>query len=127
MTSEIECPEPGAYYHPLKECRSGKHDQCASRVQPTSHIDPRATVCRCCANGHYEGGDEIRHTEWQINRNWLREGDPCRVKGVSTDCVFRALLTNGKTAVEVFDRKNGRVRVVAPENVQRVAKTRKGV
>lgn len=126
MNREIECPEPGAYYHPLTGCRQDKHEECAGRIQPTSASDTRATVCRCCTNNHYEGGDEIRHTEWKINRNWLREGDPCKVKGVSTDCVFRALITNGVTVVEVYDRRNARVRQVAPERVTRIAKTRKG-
>lgn len=120
------CPEDNAYFHPLKACRTGKHGQCEGRRQPTNHIDPRATVCRCCVNGHYRGEAKVRHTEWQINRNWLRAGDPCKVRGVSSDCVFRALVTNGTAYVEVFDRKAGRTRTVDPDTVSRIAKTKRG-
>lgn len=123
MATTIPCPEPNAYYLVMRPCRADKHEECEGRRDRTNHIDPHPTVCRCCTNGHYRGEAKQRHTEWKINRNWLRAGDPCKVKGLSTDCVFRALLTNGKDMVEVVDRRKGGVHRVSPDRVTRVAKT----
>lgn len=114
-------PEPNVYYHDMKECRAGNHDDCPTRVQPTSHIDTHATICRCCHNDHYQDAAKVRHTEWRITRNWLRSGDACKVKGVRGECRFIALVTNGTEYVEVADAA-GRVRSVSPDDVRRLAK-----
>lgn len=114
-------PEANIYYHDMKQCRAGNHDSCPGRVQPTSHIDDHATVCRCCHNSHYAEAEKVRHTEWRITRNWLRTGEACKVKGIRGDCKFIALVTNGEEYVEVADGA-GRVRAVRPEEVRRLAK-----
>lgn len=126
MKSSLASPYEGefnGYFLEMKSCRQGDHDSCEGERQPTSPIDPHMTLCMCCWNDHYREDKRERHTEWRINRNWLREGDPCKVVGVTTDAVFRALLTNGQTTVEVYDRKNGKLRQVNPDDVRRVAKT----
>lgn len=123
MPAAIPCPEPNAYYLVMLSCRSGDHENCVGRRDRTNHIDPHPTICMCCTNDHWQGDTKQRLTRWRINRNWLREGDPCKVKGLSTDCVFRALLTNGTTMVEVVDRRKGGVHRVSPDRVTRIAKT----
>lgn len=107
------------YLTTMRKCIQGNHDDCPGS-RPAVNDDPYPTVCLCCQNGHGRGEAQVRHESWRINRNWLRKGDPCRVKGIRGECHFRALLTNGETKVEVWDSRMN-VRVVEPERVRRVA------
>ena len=68
-------------------------------------------------------------TEIRPGRNFIRLGDPVRVKpphGTSFDTTVRRLtqLSDGTVEVEVVDPRFGHFRTVTPERVTRKAKSR---